>query len=189
MNNLKRNLIILGVVFLSLGAAGLALSGSDGDEHGGWGESRADLASVANATYGQECGACHLAYQPGLLPTEAWARIMDPAALADHFGDDASLGDGPRKEIAAFLAANAAGRAGQLPASAFAVGSDGGSALPRITETRYFTRKHHEVPVRLVAGNPGVGSFSRCNACHRGAAAGNYNEDRVVIPGAGRWDD
>ena len=26
--------------------------------------------------YKNECGACHMAYQPGLLPTASWTRVM-----------------------------------------------------------------------------------------------------------------
>jgi hypothetical protein len=60
---------------------------------------------------------------------------------------------------------------------------------PRITQTRYFLRKHDEVPMRLVSGNPEIGSFSNCQACHVGAAKGSFDEDDVRIPGVGRWED
>lgn len=72
---------------------------------------------------------------------------------------------------------------------AFAVGEVGAGALPRISETRNFRNEHHEIPARMVAGNPGVGSFSNCSACHRFAAEGVYNEHLVSIPGYGRRDD
>ena len=35
----------------------------------------------------QECGECHMAFQPALLPAESWRRIM--TGLSDHFGEDA----------------------------------------------------------------------------------------------------
>ena len=50
-------------------------------------------------------------------------------------------------------------------------------------------REHDEIPPRMVADNADVGSFSNCNACHQGAAEGVYDEDRVKIPGFGRWED
>jgi hypothetical protein len=78
------------------------------EKGGGWLKSRPDVAPVMNATYGQECGSCHMAYQPGLLPALDWARIMGPDALADHYGDDASLSDALRGEIASYLVANSA---------------------------------------------------------------------------------
>ncbi len=195
MNPSRQILLIMAASLFSLGAVGVAFSDDDERaQHGGWVQSRADVAPVANATYAQECGSCHVAYQPGLLPATAWQKIMAPAALGNHYGDDASLTDELRNEIGNYLTANAADQATQVRARAFAValntsGSTQGDALPRITETRYFVRKHDEIPARLVTGNPDVGSFSQCNTCHRGAAEGVYNEHQVSIPGYGGWED
>ena len=43
----------------------------------------------ANATYRDECGSCHVAYPPGLLPAVSWQRLMSD--LPRHYGTDASL--------------------------------------------------------------------------------------------------
>ena len=59
----------------------------------------------------------------------------------------------------------------------------------RITELPYFVHEHDEIPARLIADNDKVESLSQCNACHRGAERGQFDEDDVVIPGFGRWDD
>lgn len=189
----KPILTSLTIGLLALGAVGVAFSDDDGDDdddergerqrRGGWVQSRPDVAPATNATYRQECGACHLAYQPGLLPAAAWEQVMTPAALAAHYGDDATLAEPPRREISDYLNANAADRADQVRAQAFAVASDTtGTATPRITTSQYFIRKHDEIPPRMVTGNPNVGSFSQCNTCHRGAADGIYNEHQVKIP-------
>jgi hypothetical protein len=135
-----------------------------------------------------------MAYQPGLLPGDAWTQIMSPAGLSDHYGDDASLADDVRADITAFLLNNSADQAERSRSRAFAVSanptaSGRGTRLPRITETRYFMHEHDEIPARLVTGNPEVGSFSQCNSCHRGAAEGVFNEKQVSIPGYGRWED
>ena len=45
--------------------------------------------SAANEKWKTECGSCHLAYPPELLPASSWRRIM--AGLDRHFGADASL--------------------------------------------------------------------------------------------------
>lgn len=188
MTNRKGSLILVGVGLVTLGVLDVAVSGGLPDRlRSGWVTPRADIVPIANVAYGEECGACHLAYQLGLLPTQVWAQIMDPAALGNHYGDDASLAETRRIEIAGYLAANAADRSSQVRSRAFAVGFDAqaGSGLPRITETRYFTCKHDEVPARLVTGNSEVGSFSQCSACHRGAAKGIYNDCLIDIPGHG----
>lgn len=148
-----------------------------------------DLAPVTDPVYQEECGSCHMAYQPGLLPASAWAQLMTPEALAAHFGDDASLADDTRTAIVGYLSRSADG--GGERSRSFAVG--GGLAAngerPRITTSPYFVKKHDEIPARLVTGNPDVGSFSQCNTCHRGAADGDYNERRINIPGYGPWED
>jgi hypothetical protein len=200
MRTSTKTIAMLVIAILSLGAVGLALGDSDDDDHekhekgSGWVKSRPDVAPVVNATYSQECGSCHMAYQPGLLPGDAWAQIMSPAGLSDHYGDDASLADDVRTDIATFLLNNSADQAERSRSRAFAVSASPsapgeGTTLPRITETRYFTHEHDEIPARLVTGNPQVGSFSQCNSCHRGAAEGVYNEQQVSIPGHGRWED
>jgi hypothetical protein len=165
--------------------------GSDDPEpgffNGGWLESRADVYPVDHELYRSECGGCHFTYQPGLLPRHDWERVMD--ALAEHYGDDASLDEQTAAEIRRYLLANAADRADQSRARAFSSGSDAGDVLPRITNTDYFRREHYEIPARLVRGNREVGSFSNCQACHRNADTGIYNEHQVIIPGVGKWDD
>ncbi len=147
---------------------------------------REDVAPVQSATYQEECGSCHFAYQPGLLPVASWQRLMD--GLANHFGENAELGKEVSDELRAYLVANAADRVGTGRSPGIA-NSLRGSAPLRITETTYFRRHHHEIPARIVKDNPEIGSFSRCDACHTGAAQGNYDEHGVRIPGYGHWED
>jgi len=147
---------------------------------------RQDVAPVLSAPYQEECGGCHFAYQPGLLPAASWQRIMD--GLADHFGENAELDQETAVQLRAYLIANAADRVGTGRSPGIA-NSLRGSAPLRFTETTYFRRQHHEIPARAVKDNPEVGSFSRCDACHTGAAEGSYDEHGVRIPGFGRWED
>ena len=94
----------------------------------------------------------------------------------------------PRQHLLGYLRANAADR-GLRASPGAATTAPGNEAPPRITQTRYFLRKHDEVPARLVRDNPKIGSFSNCQACHGGAAQGDFDEDNVRIPGLGRWED
>ncbi len=50
---------------------------------------RAGMRVPLLPAYKQECGSCHLAYPPGLLPASSWQRLMGD--LPHHFGTDASL--------------------------------------------------------------------------------------------------
>jgi hypothetical protein len=193
-------LVLAALGIFAIGVAGLALGGDD-DHHehderrsheyrsNSWVEPGEDVAPVTNASYTEECGACHMAYQPGLLPADAWRRIMQPDALAAHYGDDASLEPALRQDLTAYLTGHGAEQARSSRSRAFAVGKADVNGLPRITATRYFRNEHHEIPARMVADNAEVGGFSNCNACHTSADAGIYNEHRVQIPGHGRWDD
>lgn len=183
-------LLLTGTLAMSTAQLVFADDDDDDDQHkrdnNGWFESR--QAPVENLTYSEECGACHMAYQPGLLPPQAWARIMEPDALINHYGDDASLAEELRAEISAFLGANTSDvswqRAPRLAGKADAV-----SGLPRITASVNFKREHDEIPTRLVVDNPEVGSLSQCNACHRKASEGDYDDRWIDIPGHGPWED
>jgi hypothetical protein len=106
----------------------------------------------------KECGECHMAFQPALLPAESWRKIM--AGLADHFGEDASLEAEVAAGIEAYLVANA--------------GRGDGTKL-RISEQRWF-RHEHDFPDR-VWQKPEIRSKANCEACHRGAARGLYEDD------------
>jgi hypothetical protein len=127
------------------------------------------LAAPALPAYQKECGACHAAYPPGLLPAASWRRIT--ADLAHHFGTDASLDPAGTQRIAAYLAANAG------------TSRRGGEAPPpdRITRAAWFGRQHAEVPAAIWR-SPAVKSAANCAACHPRAAEGDFDEDRVLIP-------
>lgn len=175
---------------LAFGISQVAQSDSDGEgrwsERWRWGADRPDFQPVTSAAYRNECGACHFAYQPGLLPARSWRAIMGD--LANHFGENAELDETTRRRLEHYLvnqAADAVGY-GRSPGLARSVAKE---KPMRITETAYFRRKHHEVPTRLVRENADVGSFSNCSACHTQADKGMYDEHQVRIPGVGAWDD
>lgn len=181
---------LMGLLLVATGAA-LAATDDETRDWRRWLRMFPNIAPATQPTYLQECGSCHLAYPPGVLPAASWNRILAPESLADHYGDDASLPDAVVAELRGYLMANAADGSARVRERAFAVPgatrSDAG--LPRITETSYFIRKHHRVPARLVTDNPEVGSFSQCNRCHLGADAGIFDERQIEIPGLGRWKD
>jgi len=130
---------------------------------------RLPMPANAPASFKAECSSCHIAYQPALLAANDWRKIM--AGLNEHFGSDATLDQKKALEIETFLVRNA-GDASRL-------GNAGNP--PRITQTTRFIRKHHEVPAKYWR-DPRIKSAANCEACHRDAANGNYNEHDIAIP-------
>lgn len=130
---------------------------------------RMPLPANTPASYKNECGSCHLAYPPALLAAKDWQRTM--AGLKDHFGSDAAVDAKNGLEIANFLERNA-GNGDKL-------GSAG--EPPRISQTARFVRKHREVSARLWR-DPRVKSAANCEACHPGAANGNFSEHEITLP-------
>jgi len=145
------------------------------------------VAPVADARYAKECGSCHFAYPPGLLPARSWQKLM--GNLADHFGDNAELLPEDAAAITGYLVKNAADRSTYRRSARIADSLYAGETPIRITRTPYIAGKHDEIPVRLVTGNPKVRSLSNCTACHTRAEAGSFREGEISIPGYGRWED
>lgn len=148
---------------------------------------RSTLMQAQNQTYQSECGDCHIAYQPGLLPGAAWNQILEN--LNNHYGDDASTDETVVAELGGYLSLNSA--TGEHADGTRTISSQPAKSgvLPRITESRFFRYEHHEIPVKFVKSNKEVGGFGNCQACHHNAESGVYDEDEVIIPGIGRWDD
>jgi hypothetical protein len=158
-------------------------------EHGGGrragveGEARVDPraappeahAAGAATLYRKECGACHLAFPPGMLPAESHRRVL--AGLERHFGQNAELDAGAREQLERYLVANAAGSGGHRQG-----GPPGADGAPlRITELPSFRRRHREVRPDVFT-RASIRSPANCAACHRGAADWDFDEDRVKIP-------
>ena len=130
---------------------------------------RMPLPTNTPASYKAECGSCHLAFPPALLSANDWRRTI--SGLKDHFGTDAAVDGKNGQEISAFLE-RYAGDAGKL-------GSAG--EPPRITQTARFIRKHREISAKTWKDTR-IKSAANCEACHRGAAQGNYNEHDISVP-------
>jgi hypothetical protein len=186
---MKKSMFAIGLGFCLLAGVGLALSDYDHerDDHEYTEHRRPDFAPANHPGYLQECGACHLAYPPGLLPARSWTRIMDD--LGDHFGDNAELSAAEAEPIRAYLQAQAADRGARGRAHSVAASLGPDQAPLRIAATPWFRRQHHEIPASMVASNPQVGAFGNCQACHRGAENGSFDEHRARIPGYPYWDD
>jgi len=148
---------------------------------------KSGVKAVTNQLYLKECGSCHFAFQPGLLPTKSWIKMMNN--LTDHFGSDATLEPEDQKALFKYLTENAAENAMQYKRSRRIVNSiTTDSTAEKITDTPYFVRKHRRIPQRVIMQEE-VSSLSNCTACHTTASKGVYNERAIKIPNYGRWDD
>lgn len=156
----------------------------DGEEKG--------VAVVENELYQEECGSCHFAYQPGLLPARSWSRIMSRNELTDHFGEDIAFDDNiVVNDLLNYLNTNAADKS-TYKRSRKIMRSLNSNATPlRITDTPYIVRKHRKIPNDLVVQKE-VGSIANCEACHKSADKGSFDDDNVRVPNSGffrGWDD
>ncbi len=163
---------------------GCAIGDDDDDKRRG---GSLDVAPVTDVAYGEECADCHMAYQPGFLPARSWQKMM--GSLDDHFGENAELESDVQQRLTQYLTENAADNSNYKRSRGMMKSLSYDETPLRITETRYFIRKHDELPRRVVEDNPEVVSFSRCEVCHTQADKGSYDEHQVTIPGFGKWDD
>jgi len=128
---------------------------------------------IQDKTVSKECGACHMAFQPQMLPKRSWKKIMD--GLSDHFGEDASLDAKTSQHIKSYMVANAAD--GNWLGGKFMRGVGDNMTPLRITETPHWVRAHgREVPSRAWK-NSKVKTKANCVACHRAANRGSYDDD------------
>lgn len=185
---MREKMIITGLVLIFAAMASSLVLGDDDEHRGAWG-GKPEVRPVDNALYREECGSCHFAYQPGLLPAASWDKVM--AGLDDHFGDNAELDPEVHKQIADYLQRYSGDRDGgnfrrarRLTRSAIKAG-----APLRITEIPYFRHEHDEIPMRIRKKANDRGSLSACGACHSRADKGSFREREINIPGIGRWDD
>lgn len=131
-------------------------------------------------TYVSECGSCHTAYAPGLLPARSWQHMLEK--LEDHFGEDAGVAEPTRLALLKALEDHAADGAmadARMARMAAGIGAD--AAPLRFTETAYFRVLHDEIPA-AVWQRKSIASRANCGACHPEANAGRYGEQEIRIP-------
>ena len=125
---------------------------------------------ATNAAWKSECGSCHVAYPPRLLPAASWRAII--AGLERHFDADATIDAPTAAAIEAFLVANAGRDRSPRPTA---------EPILRITETRWFGHEHDEV-IPTTWQSPAVKSAANCGACHLRADSGRFSEREIRVP-------
>ena len=130
-----------------------------------------------DSLYARECGDCHYAYSPSLLPESSWRGLM--ATLEDHFGEDATLEPSDRVKIEKWLVVFAAEHWDTRAANRFRAVSK--QAPWEITATPYWQRKHRNIAKAVFAQN-NVLNKGNCIAWHLDADTGRFDVQSVSIP-------
>ena len=141
----------------------------DGDEY---------LKPVTNQIYKETCGECHLAYQPGLLPSASWLKILNQPD--DHFGEEIEVDPSTINTISDYLKTNGA-ESSSAKRSKKIMKCLGNQVPMRITDIPYIRREHHELDPAIFK-RKSIGSMANCEACHIAAEKGIYDDDDVEIP-------
>jgi cytochrome b len=171
-----------GVAFALAAVLGMAaLAYFRGDAFDARAQPRAVPLLVQDAEWASQCGDCHMAYHPSLLPARSWAALL--ARGADHFGEDLSLDDATRVRLAMFAARNAAEAHASPAAWKIATTTPPANAPERITDTPYWKQRHARV------AEIGAVRASDCGACHRDADGGSFSPRAIrvarAVPGKG----
>ncbi len=146
-----------------------------------------DVVPIDNQLYIKECGSCHFAYQPGLLPSSSWNKIM--SNLENHYNNDASISSANLQTLTKYLNDNSAEKNMQYKRSNKIVSSLASGQIPdSISTTPYIIKKHSEIRKNLIT-QPEVKGLFNCIACHKTADKGNYGEKDINIPHFGKWED
>ena len=144
-----------------------------------------EVIPVDNSLYAEECGACHFAYQPGLMPARSWKAIMK--SLDNHFGDNAELDAENQQSLTNYLIYNSA-ESSIYNHSMNIDSSIAWNKTPlRISEIPYIRFQHDDFMADMLKYNSKIKSRSYCNDCHTKAEDGIY-ADGINIPGYGQWD-
>ncbi|MCF6339534.1 MAG: diheme cytochrome c [Sulfurimonas sp.] len=157
----------------------------DRDDRKGY--SKVGVAPIRNAFYKIECGSCHFAYQPGLLPEKSWVKLM--SNLENHFQTDASLEAEENKRILNYLVYNSAEKFRDYKISRKIDDSIRRDETPiAVSDTRYFKKEHRKLRRDMVEQKE-VKSIANCMACHKTADKGSYEERYINIPNYGKYEN
>lgn len=132
-----------------------------------------------NAQWREECGSCHVAFHPNLLPTRSWQRLM--AEQQQHFGADLALDAPTTTALLTFLTSHSADSRATEASFKIDRSIKPGDTLLRITETPYWVKKHRDIAPAYWT-SPQVKSRSNCTACHSDAEAGTFQDAAMHLP-------
>lgn len=145
-------------------------------------DSRNGFLEVKDDLYLKECGSCHFAYSPGLLPARSWSRMTE--RFDRHFGESLGLDAPTRERIGRYLAENAADRSPYSGSKVLMEDMGDGAAPVRIQSVPRI-RSSHRVMREVIARNyrVKVRTLVNCDGCHQRAAAGDFSLAELRVEG------
>ncbi len=136
-------------------------------------------ALPSNLVWQEECGECHLAFHPTLLPERSWRLMMQQQE--NHFGEDLGYDKETIDEILSFLVTNAA-ETGLTEAAHEINTSIPLTVSPlRLTETMFWKKKHDEISKKYWDSET-IKSKANCAACHLDAKTGWFEDSNMRLP-------
>ena len=137
---------------------------------------------VTDPLYTKECGACHTAYLPGLLPARSWQLHMD--LLHKHFGDNIALKPADHAAILKYLVDNAADRS-QYEGSLTIMERVDRKQTPYRFQDMALYREMHRIILEVIERKSKikVRRLTNCGDCHQAADEGSFGNSELLIPG------
>jgi len=132
-----------------------------------------------NETWRTECGDCHLAFHPSLLPARSWRRILD--GQENHFGEDLALDPVSIDILRVYAVEHAADVERTEAARKIGRSVATGDTPLRISATTYWRTKHARIDPRYWKRSE-VRSRANCAACHLDADLGTFEDAAMHLP-------
>jgi Dihaem cytochrome c len=137
---------------------------------------------VTDARYLKECGACHIAYSPGLLPARSWRFVL--GNLDKHFGESLKLSPDASSAILQYLTENAMETSPYAGSKTLLEKLSDGTTPHRIMLIPFVAYRHAVVREAIAKnGKVQVKRLANCSDCHTKAAAGSFALAEMFIPG------
>jgi cytochrome b len=142
-------------------------------------DDEATRTTLTQLPWTRECGSCHLAYSPALLPFASWRRTLEEQEK--HFGEDLGISEEKAGQLLDYA------RAAPTPSWAawkLASSVPAGEAPLEVSATAFWRDAHSGLAESDFKPPRSAGRHD-CEACHRDAASGIFHP-RMIQMAKGR---